>query len=97
MGCGCKTTDIEPISESVTEKKKFSFKKENIDQEITTFLLRKNKFSFIGVFLFLLLSPIIIILIIPTICILFFNKLVLGKDTDLISLISYKKLKKIKK
>jgi len=50
MGCGCKNTDIEPISESVTEKKKFSFKKENIDQEITTFLLRKNKFSFICIY-----------------------------------------------
>lgn len=101
MGCGCKTINSEPISGSTIEKKKFSFKKENlnkenIDKEISTFLIRKNKFSFIGLFLFVLLSPVIITLIVPIIGTLFFNKIVLGKDTDLVSLIAYKKHKKIK-
>jgi len=97
MGCGCKTIGSEPISGSTTEKSKFSFDKEKINQEISNFFLRKNKFSFIGLLLFFILSPVIIILIFPIVFVLLFNKLVLGKNTDLINLITYKKRKKTKK
>ena len=96
MGCGCKTIGSEPISGTTTEKSKFSLKKEKINENISNFLLRKNKFSFIGLFLFLLFSPIILALITPIIIILFFNKIVMGRDLDLIGLITYKKHKKIK-
>ena len=97
MGCGCKTIESEPISGSTTEKKKFSFDKEKINDDISNFLLRKNKFSFIGLILFLILSPVIITLILPVIFVILFNKFVLGKNTDLIGLVAYKKRKKRKK
>lgn len=96
MSCGCKTLDSEPISGLTTEKKKFSFKKDEINQNISNFLLRKNKFSFFGLILFLILLPTIIAFIFPIVTVILFNKLVLGKETDLIGLIAFKKQKKIK-
>lgn len=90
MGCGCKNNE-----------KLFSGETENsltIKKQIKKFLFSTDQFSIGGLILFLVLFPVTIIIINTIGTIAFFNRVVLGKNTDIIKLMSFtkKKPKKIK-
>ena len=90
MGCGCKNNE-----------KLFSGEPENsltIKKQIKKFLFSTDQFSIGGLILFLVLFPVTIIIINTIGTIAFFNRVVLGKNTDIIKLMSFtkKKPKKIK-
>lgn len=91
MGCGCENEIVETISGDTIENSLTTKKKININ------ILQNNKFSFLGLFIFLVFTPAVIVMITPIIVVLLFNKIVLGKNTDLIKLIAFTKDKKIKK
>lgn len=101
MGCGCKNDKGEPICDGNNCNETISGDtvevKRTLNQKIGNFINRNNKFSFIGLFLFTLLTPTVILIINPIIVIIFFNKMVLGKNTDLVNLIAFTKNKKTKK
>ena len=90
MGCGCKTDELSGSTETT---KKTTFK-----EKLTKVLERKNSFSIFGVLLFIIILPITIFISIPILTIILFNKLILGKDTDLIKMIKFFKYsgKKVK-
>lgn len=92
MGCGCKNDELETISGETTNGNSKS-----LGQRVSDFLGRENKFSFIGLLLFLVILPIFVLFSIPIITILLFNKFVLGRNTNIINLIVFKSRKKPKK
>jgi hypothetical protein len=98
MGCGCKNNS-QNVSENqeILNDKRTILNLKNFDQKAESFLNRKNKFSIIGVILFLLLSPVMLLIIVPIIFILLFNKLIFGRNTDMIKLVAFTKNKKRKK
>lgn len=85
MGCGCKTDELSGSTETT---KKTTFK-----EKLIKVLERKNSFSFFGVLLFIIILPVTIFISVPILTIILFNKLILGKDTDLIKMIKLFKYK----
>ena len=83
MGCGCKDDDI-LLSGETTNKISTS-------QKIKKFLYRKDKFSIVGLLLFLTIYPIFISFMIPLITVVLFNKIVLGRNTDIIKFMAFTK------
>ena len=90
MGCGCK--DDGTLLSGETENKI------STGQKIKKFLYRKDKFSIVGLILFLILYPIFIFFMLPLTTIVLFNKIVMGRNTDIIKFIAFTKKtpKKIK-
>ena len=88
MGCECKNDDNVDFSGNSTT---------TINNKVQNFLLRKNKFSLIGLFLYVFLLPIFMVFVIPMVVIILFNKIVLGKNTDIIKLMAFTKKNKPKK
>lgn len=91
MGCGCKNDDSIFTSGDTIDKKAY------LTNKIGKFLYRRGKFSIIGVLLYLILLPIITLFVLPIITIILFNRIVMGKETNLINLIAFSKVKKSKK
>jgi hypothetical protein len=83
MGCGCKDDGT-----------LFSGETENMittSTKIKNFLYRKDKFSIAGLLLFLVLYPIFISFMIPLTTIVLFNKIVMGRNTDIIKFFAFTK------
>ena len=106
MGCGCKNKEIidsndqEIINyqnQEIKQEESCTTCKKGFEERAQNFLLRENKFSIIGIFLFLLLTPVFITIFLPVIVIILFNKLIFGKNTDPIKLLIFTKNKKRKK
>lgn len=91
MGCNCKNENIIKFSGETVEVKK-TFK-----QKVNDILLGKEGVTVIGFFLFVFLTPLIIMIMNPLVIVILFNRLVLGKNIDLIKLISFSRNKKMKK
>lgn len=111
MGCGCKNenevsyTEIDASGTVKTEnKQKFNFKEKlnsfknfNLTNKLEYIFFRKKNFSLIGLIIFFLIVPIMLLILNPFIVIILFNKLVFGKDIDIIDFMVFKKNKKRKK
>ncbi len=88
MGCGCKTNESIDLSGSTS-----SINKNTIKNQINDVFEGKKSFSILGIILFLIGTPLTIFLSIPLITVLLFNRFVLGKNTDLIKLLVYRRNK----
>jgi hypothetical protein len=104
MGCGCKNNSEFVVSDGNTNSSTYTIVgKKDFTEKFGDFLLRKNKFSIFGIFLFFIITPVTLAFMIPIVIIFLFNKLIFGKDTNPVNLIafskdkSYKNFKKIKK
>jgi hypothetical protein len=83
MGCGCKNDGT--LFSGETEDRITTSTK------IKNFLYRKDKFSIVGLLLFLVIYPIFIFFMIPLTTIVLFNKIVMGRNTDIIKFIAFSK------
>lgn len=91
MGCGCKNDSGVSIVDTTIETKKFSLKK------TLSFLFLNKKFSIGGFLLFLVITPLTLVIALPFVFVVIFNQLVLSKNTDLVKFITFTKDKKTKK